>query len=85
MKIAFLGRATHIKTQADLFFIDLLRQVGDVRIWRREDFGSRECVRQVNEFQPDLTIFFQLPPSLYHHIMRLRSKRKVWDSHVGRF
>ncbi len=77
MKIAFLGRATHIKTQADLFFIDLLRQVGDVRIWRREDFGSRECVRQVNEFQPTLPSSFS-PSSLYHHIMRLRSKRKVW-------
>ncbi len=78
MKIAFLGRAIHEQTKSDLFFIDLLKQVGDVTIWRRENLGSRECVEQVNALEPHLTVFFQLPPSLFHHLLKLRSKRKIW-------
>lgn len=78
MKIAFLGRAIHEKTQSDAFFIDLLKQVGEVTVWRRENLGSRQCVDEVNALQPDLTIFFQLPPSISHHLLRLRSKRKIW-------
>ncbi len=78
MKIAFLGRAIHEKTQSDAFFIDLLKEVGEVTVWRRENLGSRQCVEQVNALQPDLTVFFQLPPSISHHLLRLRSKRKIW-------
>lgn len=78
MKIAFLGRAIHEKTQSDAFFIDLLKQVGDVTVWRRENLGSRQCVDEVNALKPDLTVFFQLPPSISHHLLRLRSPRKIW-------
>ncbi len=77
-RIAFVGRQPHLKTKSDQFFVDILKEVGEVTDIRREAHRNADCVRLIKDCSPDLIIFYQLPPSLWHHLLSLRHLRKVW-------
>lgn len=77
-RIVFIGRETHLKTKSDAFFIDMLREIGDVTILRRESLSNAECLRQIRNANPTLVIFYQLPPSFWHHLVPLRGIRLIW-------
>ena len=78
MDIVFLGRKTHLRTKSDLFFIELLKEIGNVTIFRSEEFRSRELVKKINLLKPNMVIFFQLPPSVSKHLYFIRCKNFYW-------
>ncbi len=78
MKIVFLGRKCHIATQSDLFLLEILRELGDVKLIRREEFSEEQCLEQIKSHHPDVVIFFQTRPSIKHHLWGLRGVRKIW-------
>ncbi|MDP1835059.1 MAG: glycosyltransferase [Chlamydiales bacterium] len=77
-KIVFLGREIHLRTKSDEFFVEILKEVGDVTVLRREAYSNAECIKYIQKLAPELLIFYQLPPSVWHHLMPLRGIRKVW-------
>ncbi|MBT3578826.1 MAG: glycosyltransferase [Waddliaceae bacterium] len=77
-RIAFLGRQPHEKTKSDALLIDFLEDFADVTMFRRERLTNKELVKQVNAIDPDIVVFFQLPPSFSKHLLRLRCKNFVW-------
>ncbi len=77
-KIVFVGREVHIRTQSDVFFQEILQEIGDVTIIRRESFDAKETLEAIQEQSPDLVIFYQLRPCWKHHTRALKGPRKVW-------
>jgi hypothetical protein len=77
-RIAFVGRAVHEKTRSDRFLMDILSEVADLKMFRREAMNGAELVEAINRFNPDQTLFFQLPPSISNHLLPIKSKNFVW-------
>lgn len=78
LSIAFIGRQTHVKTQSDVYLIELMKQHGETTVFRREDQGNNELAAKVNLLKPDLVLFFQERPSWTHHLLKIKSKHFVW-------
>ncbi|MFO1483985.1 MAG: glycosyltransferase [Verrucomicrobiaceae bacterium] len=77
-RIAFVGRVVHEQTRSDQFLVDLLSEVAEVKVFRREAMSDADLVAGIDQFKPHQTVFHQLPPSVSHHVLRLRSKNFVW-------
>lgn len=58
--------------------MDTLSEVAEVKLFRRESMSNAALVEEINRFQPHQTLFFQLPPSISKHLLRLKSKNFIW-------
>jgi hypothetical protein len=58
--------------------MDLLSEVADVKLFRREAVSDADLVKAINRFQPHQTLFFQIPPSVSKHLLPLKSKNFIW-------
>lgn len=77
-RIAFVGREIHARTRSDQFLVDLLSEVAEVRVFRRESTSDAKIVAAINDFQPHQTLFHQLPPSISKHLLPLKNKHFIW-------
>lgn len=77
-RIVFVGRDCHEKTLSDQFLLEVLAEMGDLRVVRRDRLTRAEAATAITTHSPDLIVYWQTRPSSGQHFWPFRHVKQVW-------
>lgn len=77
-KLVFIGRIYHLKTKSDELILNILKKHFEVFVLRREEYSDEQLVQKIKEYEPQVALFWCLPPSISNHLKKLKGIKIIW-------